>query len=266
MSPPINKNINNYGPNYKDSQLKREKLKLQNFKDLLTGEKLDFENVHYHHIDYDKNNDNPDNHILISMSSHMKITQSQIRNPIEAEWYKRQLRENLTALKEGRNPKIQRIKKISNFNEYIVQLLWDDKKPTISSRIEIDLYESIKHNNISQLIQNFIRKFLRNHKFRQEFLAILYQQFDQDFSEPLLTEKWFEDTKIASCRLLTIEKELINLYFKFLCNFTISYAIRVGLIHFRDLEYQKPIEKKEVIPILKGILNINKNEVKQNAR
>lgn len=128
MSPPINKNVNNYRPNFKDSQLRKEKLKLQNFKDLLTGEKLDFENAHYHHIDYDKNNDDTNNHIFISMNSHRKITRAQICNPVEAEWYKRQLQENLRALKEGRKPKTQKIKKTSNFNEFIIHLLWDDNK------------------------------------------------------------------------------------------------------------------------------------------
>lgn len=258
MSPRINKNTYNYGSNFKDSQLRKEKLKLQNFKDLLTGVKLDFENMHYHHIDYDKNNDNSNNHVFISMNSHKKITSAQIRNPIEAEWLKKQLQENLTALKEGRKSKTQKINKTSNFNEFIIQLLWDDKKPTISSRVEKDLYESIKKTNITQLIQNFIRKFLRNFKFRKEFLTTLYHQFDQDFSQPFLTEKWLEDTKVASCRINTMEKELLTLYFTFLCNFTVSYAIRTALIHFRGLEHQDPIEKEEVIPILKEILNIPK--------
>lgn len=208
-------------------------------------------------INYDKNNDNPNNHVFISATSHRKITRAQNINPIEAEWYKKQLQENLIALKEGRIPKTQKINKVSNFNEYIIQLLWDDKKPTISSRIEIELYESIKENSISQLIQNFIRKFLRNYKFRQKFLTTLYQQFDQDFSKPFLTGKWLEDTKVVSCRVITIEKELLNLFFTFLNNFTISYAIRIALIYFRNLEYQNPIEKEEVLPILKGILNIN---------
>jgi len=60
---------------------------------------------------------------------------------------------------------------------------------------------------------------------------------------------------VASCRIITIEKELITLYFTFLCNFTISYAIRTALIHFKEIEDQDPIKKEEVIPILKEILN-----------
>jgi len=93
-------------------------------------------------------------------------------------------------------------------------------------------------------------------KFRKKFLTTLYHQFDQDFSQPFLTEKWFDDIKVASCRTITMEKELLTLYFTFLSNFTVSYAIRTALIHFRDLEHQDPIEKEEVIPILKETLNI----------
>ncbi|GAH85329.1 unnamed protein product, partial [marine sediment metagenome] len=43
--------------------------------------------------------------------------------------------------------------------------------------------------------------------------------------------------------------------YSFLSNFTVSYAIRVGLIHFRDLENQVPIEKEEVIAILNELIN-----------
>jgi len=252
MRIPNNKNINDYGPNYKDLQLRKEKIKLQNFKDLLTGEKLDLEDVHYHHIDYDKNNDDPDNFACISINSHMRITNVQSRNPIEAEWYKKQLQENLMAIKEKRSPKTQKINKDSNINEYIIQLLWDDKKHSISSRIEKGLYESIKKNELkktmNQLIQNFIRKFLRDNEFRKEFLTILYNQFDQDFSRTFLTKEMIEDTKTVSCKIITIEKKLFMLYFTFLCNFTSSYAIRTALIHFKEIEDQDPIKKEEISP------------------
>lgn len=249
------KNINDYGPNFKDSKLREEKLTLQNFKDILSKERLIPENSHYHHIDYNRNNDDPDNHCFISTKSHMKITGAQIRNPIEAEWYKIQLQENLNALREGRKPITQKIARILNFNPIKPQQHWSDKKTTISSRIDKELYEKIKNNNPNQLIQNFIRKFLKDSKFRKEVLIKFSYQFDQDFSKPFLSEKWYEDTKIVAGEIITIEKELIAFYFTFFSNFTVSCAIRVGLIHFRDIENQKPIEKEEVIPILNELIN-----------
>lgn len=50
MTSLIKEKINIYGPNFTDLQLRKEKLKLQNYEDLLTGEKIDFKNAHYHHI------------------------------------------------------------------------------------------------------------------------------------------------------------------------------------------------------------------------
>ncbi|KKL89937.1 hypothetical protein LCGC14_1909750, partial [marine sediment metagenome] len=39
-------------------------------------------------------------------------------------------------------------------------------------------------------------------------------------------------------------------------------TIRVGLIHFRELENQNPIGKEEIIPILEKILQLNENDRK----
>ncbi len=249
-------NTNGYGPNYRDLQLRKDKLKLQNYKDLLTREELDLEDIHYHHIDYNKNNDDYFNHVFLSSKSHRKITRAQTTNPIEAEWCKRQLQENLKATIERRQPIMQKVNIIPNINMFVVKLLWDEKSFSISSRIEDSLYELIKETNIGQIIQNFIRKFLRDSTFRKIFLNTLKQQFDNDFSQPYLNENWFEETKVVSARVFKMEKELLLFYFKFLCSFTLSYAIRTMLIHFRDIEDQSPIKKREVIPILKEILRI----------
>ena len=261
-----NKIINNYGPNFKDPKLREKKLRLQNFKDLLSGKRLTLENAHYHHIDYDINNDNQDNHVFISTKTHMKITGVQVRNPIEAEWYKIQLQENLIALKEGRRPNLQKINKTLSFNEFKPQQHWSNKKTTVSGRIEKELYEKIKKENVNKIIRNFIRKFLRNYYFRTELLAKLSYQFEQDFSEPILLEKWFEDTNVAGGNITIIEKELFIFYFTFLSNFTVSYAIRVGLIHFRDLKNQDPIEKEEVIAILNDLISEFKKEREEKPR
>ena len=185
----------------------------------------------------------------------MKLTNAQVRNPIEAEWYKLQLQENLIALKEGRKPILQKINKIQNFNKFIPQQHWSNKETTVSGRIEKELYEEIKKENPNKIIRNFIRKFLRNFHFREELLARLSYQFEQDFSKPILSEKWFEGTNVVSSIVYVVEKELISFYFTFLSNFTVSNAIRVGLIHFRDLENQDPIEKEEVIGILNELIN-----------
>ncbi|KKM63527.1 hypothetical protein LCGC14_1510570 [marine sediment metagenome] len=247
--------VNNYGPNFNDSKLRREKLQLQKSRDLLNGEILTLENAHYHHIDYNINNDNHDNHVFISTKTHMKITSAQVRNPIVAEWYKIQLQENLRALKEGRKPRLKKVNKALNFNELKTQQHWSDKETTISSRIEKGLYEKIKKMNINKLIQNLIRSFLRFPKFRKDLLDKISYQFEQDFSGPILSEKWLEDTNVVTGIFSIVEKELLTFHFTFLSNFTVSYAIRVGLIHFRDLENQEPIDKEEVIPILNELID-----------
>ncbi len=264
-----------YGSNFKDPKLREKKLKLQNFKDLLSGEKLIPGNTHYHHIDYDINNDNQDNLAFISTRVHMKISKS---SPIEAEWYKLQLQENLIALKEGRKPILQKKKAIKNIEEYWTnrvrnyrnwksQKHWSYNKESISSRLDRYTFESLKGNNNSKSIQNFVRMFLRDKKFRKKFEVILWDQFKKDPPDPrmeLLQYLDITDNKqslieifphVVAGRVYVIEKELISFYFTFISEFSVSYAIRVGLIHFRNLEDQDPIEKEEVIPILNELIN-----------
>lgn len=94
-----------YGENFYDEELKNEKWKLQNGRDMLTGTKLDpNKRLAYHHIDYNKSNDDPDNHCFLSINNHARITGYQ-SNPIKSERYKRKLQENALTLKNGQIPK-----------------------------------------------------------------------------------------------------------------------------------------------------------------
>ena len=94
-----------YGENFYDNDLRNKKWDLQNGRDLLTGTKLDPNKKNdYHHIDYDKSNDDPDNCCFLSNSNHRRITAYQ-QNPIKSERYKKKLQENTLALKNGEIPK-----------------------------------------------------------------------------------------------------------------------------------------------------------------
>lgn len=94
-----------YGENFYNNILRNEKWILQNSRDMLTGTMLDpNKKPAYHHIDYCKSNDDPDNHCFVSMSNHSRISRYQ-QNPIKSERYKKILQENTLALKNGEIPK-----------------------------------------------------------------------------------------------------------------------------------------------------------------
>ena len=94
-----------YGENFYDEELRNEKMDLQNRRDMLTGTKLNPEKKPaYHHIDYCKSNDNPDNHCFLSINNHARITNYQ-QNPVKSERYKKILQENTLVLKNGEIPK-----------------------------------------------------------------------------------------------------------------------------------------------------------------
>jgi len=161
------------------------------------------------------------------------------------------------------------INRVRNYQNWRFQKHWSYKKESISSRLDRYTFESLKGNNNSKSIQNFVRTFLRDKSFQKKFKVLLWEQFEKDPSDPrmeLLQYLDISDNKqllieifphVVSGRVYVIEKELFSFYYTFISEFSVSYAIRVGLIHFRDLESQNPIEKEEVIPILKEILNIN---------
>ena len=94
-----------YGENFYNNNIRNRKWNLQNSRDMLTGTMLDpNKKPAYHHIDYDKSNDYPDNHCFLSINNHMRITGNQ-RKPIKSERYKKILQENTLALKNGQIPK-----------------------------------------------------------------------------------------------------------------------------------------------------------------
>ena len=166
------------------------------------------------------------------------------------------------------------INRVRNYRKWKFQKHWSYKKESISSRLDKYTFDSLKGNNNSKSIQNFVRKFLRNDQFRNKFIKILWEQFEKDPVDSrleLLEHLDFTDCKqmlieifphVVSGEVYTIEKELFTFYFTFLSEFSISYTIRVGLIHFRELENQNPIGKEEIIPILEKILQLNENDRK----
>jgi len=155
---------------------------------------------------------------------------------------------------------------VRNYRNWKFQKHWSYKKESVSSRLDRYTFESLKGNNNSKSIQNFVRIFLRDKKFRKKFLDILYDQFEKDPSDPRMELLQYLDPTdnkqllieifphVVSGSVYVIEKELLSFYFTFIREFSVSYAIRVGLIHFRNLEDQDPIEKEEVIPILNELI------------
>ena len=94
-----------YGENFYNEKLRNNKWDLQNGRDMLTGTELNPNKKNdYHHIDYCKSNDDPNNHCYLSKNNHARITNYQ-RNPIKSERYKKKLQENTLALKNGEIPK-----------------------------------------------------------------------------------------------------------------------------------------------------------------
>ena len=178
-----------------------------------------------------------------------------------------------TTLTEAQKQAIKKIEdywtnRVRNYQNWRFQKHWSYKKESISSRLDRYTFDTLTGNNNSKSIQNFVRIFLRDKSFREKFKVILWDQFEKDLSDPrmeLLQYLDITDNKqllieifpnVVSGRIYIIEKELFSFYYTFISEFSVSYAIRVGLIHFRDLESQNPIEKEEVIPILNSIINI----------
>jgi len=94
-----------YGENFYNKTIRNRKWNLQSGRDMLTGTILNpNKKPAYHHIDYDKSNDDPNNHCFMSSNNHMRITGNQ-RNHIKSERYKKILQENTLALKNGQIPK-----------------------------------------------------------------------------------------------------------------------------------------------------------------
>lgn len=108
-----------YGENFYDNQLRNKKWNLQNGRDLLTGDKLEYGfNSVFHHIDWNKSNDKIDNFCWITRINHRKVHSKQKRK-----YYETLLRNNLQTLKQGKIPESWKIKNKEIFKqEKLIQL------------------------------------------------------------------------------------------------------------------------------------------------
>ena len=108
-----------YGENFYDDQLRNQRWELQGGRDLLTGQKLEYGlKSHYHHIDWRKENDSPENHIWLNSSNHMRVHSKKRRR-----YYESLLLKNLSLLKQGAVPETWKPKNKEMFRqENLVQL------------------------------------------------------------------------------------------------------------------------------------------------
>ena len=90
-----------YEPNFYNPTLRQAKWELQSGRCLLSGNKLNPYKTHtYHHFDWDKSNDNPDNHGFVTPHFH-----GIVHTKRKKEYYKKILIQNLKDLKNGKAPK-----------------------------------------------------------------------------------------------------------------------------------------------------------------
>jgi len=151
--------------------------------------------------------------------------------------------------------------RITNYRNWKTQKHFSYKKETISTRINKGLFDSIKHENNNRKIQNCMRTFLRDKSFRNRLANLFYEEIVPGRLLALDITDWM-DTLIklypcvVSSEIYNIEKELLTYYFTFHSTFSISYALRIMLVHYNEfnLEDQKPIGKDEVPYILSDIL------------
>ena len=176
---------------------------------------------------------------------------------------------NFSTLKEKqkiaiKNIEIYWLNRIRNFNNWKTQKHWSLRKETISSRLDFHTWSLLKNNNNSRSIQNFIRRFLRESGFRDKFNEILWEQYKSDPAFEFLQYLDPTDFKdalinlfphVVSGEITVIEKELFTFYNTFMCQFSISYVLKVALIHFRDLENQDSLRFEEVLDIMDSMIN-----------
>lgn len=114
-----------YGSNYYNERVRIKKRILQKDRDLLTGDKINFnmkQMCAFHHIDYNKSNDNMDNLCWLSKLNHNRITNCR-KNKLLSTYFKNILHYNLQLLKQGKIPIIWSNKNINLFiKEDIEQL------------------------------------------------------------------------------------------------------------------------------------------------
>ncbi|MFX0132095.1 MAG: hypothetical protein ACFFDN_00485 [Candidatus Hodarchaeota archaeon] len=164
------------------------------------------------------------------------------------------------------------LNRIRNYNNWKSSKHWGYKEETVSSRIEFPLYQSLKKYSINKIVQDFVRLFLRNKEFREEFRKKLSEQYEKDLKTEMgrigMIKEELDHTAfmqelirkypyVVSGSIKTIEKELFVFYCYHFTGFSISYILRCALLHFRDIEYQKPLslwKKYEALTILREML------------
>lgn len=154
------------------------------------------------------------------------------------------------------------INRIHNYKNWKMGNHWSYRKESISTRIEKELFEELKLNVSQRIIQNFVRHFLRDRAFRDSFYRALLDQYHKDAHPPIVAQDltdWLDILKnifpsVVSGEVYKLEKDLFTFYCKFNTDFTVSYTIRVALIHFRNITDQLPIIKNEVYPIMTDLL------------
>lgn len=154
------------------------------------------------------------------------------------------------------------INRIHNYKNWKMGNHWSYKKESISARVEKDLFEKLKSNISQRCIQNFVRHFLRDRAFRDKFYRALLDQYHKDAHPKIVAQDltdWLDILKnifpsVVSGEVYKLEKDLFSFYCKFNTEFTVSYTIRVALMHFRDIEDQLSIIKDEVHPIMTDLL------------
>lgn len=141
---------------------------------------------------------------------------------------------------------------------------WSYKKESISTRMSESEFLSLKSKNKPEIINNFIRLFLRNQEFRFEIIermdelvkydAVNLLDFAKDITDVLqiLIEYY---PCVVSAKVLNVEKEIFTFYFRFICiKYSVSYAIRCALIGYEEFEYQEPLKPDEVPGIMFNLL------------
>lgn len=152
--------------------------------------------------------------------------------------------------------------RITNSQRWKTQKHFSYKKETISTRIDEGLYNRIKNDNNNKKIHKCSRQFLRDKSFRAQLIKLCYKDIvpGSRLIAADITD-WMDILIklypcVVSAKIRNFEKELFTYYFTFHSTFSISYALRIMLVHYNEfeLEDQKPIEKDEVPYILSEIL------------
>jgi len=161
------------------------------------------------------------------------------------------------AIKKIEDYWIQRWKNARNWKfQKHFSLRWE----TVSTRVDETLYKRCSKENVSRKIQTFVRVFLRDAGFREEFLNRLVEDIPEEVSSGVRDITDFLDRlnemfpRVLSGKLRNLEKELVTLYFTLYSQFSLSWAIRRFLIEDPPVAWQPRIYYQEVPGILRALL------------